>query len=272
MDNVQRSSRSNDDAVDYGYVWFKQQVVKYSFTSRKSSKSLTQLGRGTLVLLGRKRSKVRHGCDKKGKNDLDIEDDATYRSLVELHGLKGSIRFKGCPIHDKNKKCRAYGFLDLELTSDYYKRLLYDLHEDNKALKRMNKMSGVMEDSSKRLPNNSNNPLNPNSQKKQLIIKMAKGKEFIILSSDSSTDEDTIEVPSIASLPKERLSIVRVPKEGPSQECSTDKDTTNKDSNDKDTIDESYSPNSKESGNLGIVQTKEMGKERFEVEADVNGS
>ncbi|GJY48298.1 hypothetical protein Tco_0438254 [Tanacetum coccineum] len=113
---------------------------------------------------------------------------------------------------------------------------------------------------------------------------MAKGKEIIILSSDSSTDEDTIEVPSIASLPKERLSIARVPKEGPSQECSTDKDTTNKDSNDKDTIDESYSPNSKEnvktwdyivkkleSGNLGIVQTKERGKERFEVEADVAG-
>nr|GFA15564.1 ribonuclease H-like domain-containing protein [Tanacetum cinerariifolium] len=37
--------------------------------------------------------------------------------------------------------------------------LLYDLHEENKALKRMNKMSGIMKDSSKRLPNNSYNQM-----------------------------------------------------------------------------------------------------------------
>nr|GEV34691.1 photosystem I assembly protein Ycf4, chloroplast [Tanacetum cinerariifolium] len=68
-------------------------------------------------------------------------------------------RFKGCTIHDKDKICGVYGFLDLELPSDYYKRLLYDLHDENKALKMMNKMSGVMEDSSKRLPNYSNNQM-----------------------------------------------------------------------------------------------------------------
>ncbi|GKD60335.1 hypothetical protein Tco_1297844, partial [Tanacetum coccineum] len=53
-------------------------------------------------------------------------------------------RFKGCPIRDKDKKCGVYGFLDLELPSNYYKRLVYDLHEVNKALKMMNKMSGFM--------------------------------------------------------------------------------------------------------------------------------
>ncbi|GJU16578.1 hypothetical protein Tco_1144544 [Tanacetum coccineum] len=30
-------------------------------------------------------------------------------------------RFRGCPIRDKSKKCGVYGFLDLELPSDYYK-------------------------------------------------------------------------------------------------------------------------------------------------------
>nr|GEW94701.1 hypothetical protein [Tanacetum cinerariifolium] len=68
-------------------------------------------------------------------------------------------RFKGCPIRDKDKTYRVHGFFDLELPSDYYKRLVYDLHEKNKALKMINKMSCVMEDSSKRLPNYSNNQI-----------------------------------------------------------------------------------------------------------------
>ncbi|GJR45923.1 L-arabinokinase-like protein [Tanacetum coccineum] len=54
-------------------------------------------------------------------------------------------RFKGCPIRDKGKKCGVYGFLDLELPGEYYKQLVYNLHEENKALKK-NKMCGVMED------------------------------------------------------------------------------------------------------------------------------
>ncbi|GJS35007.1 hypothetical protein Tco_0533389 [Tanacetum coccineum] len=33
--------------------------------------------------------------------------------------------FRGCPIRDKSKKCGVYGFLDLELPSDYYKGLVY---------------------------------------------------------------------------------------------------------------------------------------------------
>ncbi|GKC94459.1 hypothetical protein Tco_1159901, partial [Tanacetum coccineum] len=97
---------------------------------------------------------------------------------------------------------------------------------------------------------------------------MAKGKGNVV-SSDSSTDEDTIEGPSIESVPKEELSIASVPKEGPSQELlkwygydtveeypkdtfmdttdeyTTNKDTTNKDSTDEDTIDKSYFPKSK---------------------------
>ncbi|GJX45127.1 reverse transcriptase domain-containing protein [Tanacetum coccineum] len=67
-------------------------------------------------------------------------------------------RFRGCPIHDKSKKCGVYGFLDQELPSDYYKSLVYNLHEENKALKKMNKVPGVvMEDSSKGFSNKSNN-------------------------------------------------------------------------------------------------------------------
>ncbi|GKE30799.1 hypothetical protein Tco_1446183 [Tanacetum coccineum] len=67
-------------------------------------------------------------------------------------------RFRGCLIRDKSKKCGVYGFLDLELPGDYYKWLVYNLHEENKALKKMNKMPGVvMEDSSKGFSNKSNN-------------------------------------------------------------------------------------------------------------------
>ncbi|GJV70512.1 hypothetical protein Tco_1490507 [Tanacetum coccineum] len=57
-------------------------------------------------------------------------------------------RFRECLIRDKSKKCGVYGFLDLELPGDYYKSLVYNLHEENKALKKMNKVPGVvMEDS-----------------------------------------------------------------------------------------------------------------------------
>ncbi|GJV21254.1 hypothetical protein Tco_1370274 [Tanacetum coccineum] len=64
--------------------------------------------------------------------------------------------FKGCPIRDKSKKCGVYGFLDLELPSDYYKGLVYSLHEENKALKRMNRMPvGVMDGTSGVVSNNS---------------------------------------------------------------------------------------------------------------------
>ncbi|GKA27382.1 hypothetical protein Tco_0713550 [Tanacetum coccineum] len=45
-----------------------------------------------------------------------------------------------------------------ELPGDYYKSLVYNLHEENKALKKMNKVPGVvMEDSSKGFSNKSNN-------------------------------------------------------------------------------------------------------------------
>ncbi|GJX02249.1 hypothetical protein Tco_0186162 [Tanacetum coccineum] len=53
-------------------------------------------------------------------------------------------------------KCGVYGFLDLELPSDYYKGLVYSLHEENKALKRMNRMPvGVMDGTSGVVSNNS---------------------------------------------------------------------------------------------------------------------
>ncbi|GJZ28519.1 hypothetical protein Tco_0573166 [Tanacetum coccineum] len=127
--------------------------------------------------------------------------------------------------------CRVYMFLDLELPSDYYKRLVYDLHEENKALKRMNKLSGVMEDSSKRLPNYSNNQM-VKDLKDDLTFVKSKLKVYdrlfsvvfvcvvflnlIVLSSDSSTDEDMNEGPSVARVPIEGPSVASVPKEGPS--------------------------------------------------------
>ncbi|GJY86213.1 hypothetical protein Tco_0500239 [Tanacetum coccineum] len=45
-------------------------------------------------------------------------------------------RFKGCPIFDEDEKCHFYGFFDDELPSDYYKKLFFNLHEENKILKK----------------------------------------------------------------------------------------------------------------------------------------
>ncbi|GJZ42640.1 hypothetical protein Tco_0589895 [Tanacetum coccineum] len=171
-------------------------------------------------------------------------------------------RFKGCPIRDKDKKCRVYGFLNLELPPDYYKQLLYDLHEETKALKRMNKMLGVMEDSSKRLPNYSNNQMSLATVAWDPYLGLQLLPDVIFLSSDGSTDEDINEGPSKGRVPKEGpFFLGRVIKEGPSVEgllewygydsikdylsdtyfSSTDKDTTYKDSTDEDNIEVSYS-------------------------------
>ncbi|GJT45921.1 hypothetical protein Tco_0954636 [Tanacetum coccineum] len=99
-------------------------------------------------------------------------------------------RSKVCPIRDKSKKCGVYGFLDLELPGDYYKSLVYNLHDENKALKKMNKVPGVvMEDSSKGFSNKSNNE---NDLKADLNI--------IVLSSES---EDVNDGPSKGKVPKD---------------------------------------------------------------------
>ncbi|GJR91508.1 hypothetical protein Tco_0215519 [Tanacetum coccineum] len=45
-------------------------------------------------------------------------------------------RFKGCPIFDEDAKCNFYGFFDDELPSDYHKQLFFQLHEENKMLKK----------------------------------------------------------------------------------------------------------------------------------------
>ncbi|GJT80323.1 hypothetical protein Tco_1054665 [Tanacetum coccineum] len=77
-------------------------------------------------------------------------------AFLSIHDATIKIRFRGCPIRDKSKKCGVYGFLDLELPSDYYKGLVYSLHEENKALKRMNRMPvGVMDGTSGVVSNNS---------------------------------------------------------------------------------------------------------------------
>ncbi|GKE03373.1 hypothetical protein Tco_1395391 [Tanacetum coccineum] len=90
-----------------------------------------------------------------------------------------SRRFKRCPIRDKGKKYGVYGFLDLELPGEYYKQLVYNLHKENKALKK-NKMCGVMEDSSKGYSNYSIN---------QQMVKDLKA-EIIVISSSSEDISD----------------------------------------------------------------------------------
>ncbi|GJR08275.1 bifunctional riboflavin kinase/FMN phosphatase-like protein [Tanacetum coccineum] len=83
------------------------------------------------------------------RDDIDDDDDGD-------DGQEQGERFRGCPIRDKSKKCGVYGFLDLELPSDYYKGLVYSLHKENKALKRMNRMPvGVMDGTSGVVSNNS---------------------------------------------------------------------------------------------------------------------
>ncbi|GJW72336.1 hypothetical protein Tco_0129253 [Tanacetum coccineum] len=110
----------------------------------------------------------------------------------------------------------AWTLENADLPSDYYKWLLYDLHEENKDLKRINKMSGVIEDSSKRLPNYSNNHM-VKDLKDDLNFVKSKLKVFDYLNvSSSDIDEDMNEAPSVASVPKEGPSVASVPKEGPS--------------------------------------------------------
>ncbi|GJT74423.1 hypothetical protein Tco_1041148 [Tanacetum coccineum] len=179
-------------------------------------------------------------------------------------------RFKGCPIRDKDKKCGVYGFLDLELPSDYYKRLFYDLHEENKALKRMNKMSAVMEDSSKRLTNYSNNQM-VQDLKDDLTFVKSKLKVYdrlilvvfgcvvflsvIVLSSDS---EDINDGPSKGKVSKEEPTVASVPNVDEYLKDtffdSTDNDTTNNNIMDDYISDESDSPKSKSEGKCLSVE------------------
>lgn len=79
-------------------------------------------------------------CDCDPPHPLPVQ---TAWSTIENVGR----RFRGCPVREKSKKCGVFGFLDDELPSLYFKQLLYNLHHENKALKK-NKMCDVMEDSS----------------------------------------------------------------------------------------------------------------------------
>ncbi|GJW02307.1 mitochondrial import inner membrane translocase subunit TIM13 [Tanacetum coccineum] len=53
---------------------------------------------------------------------------------------------------DEDEKCHFYGFFDDELPSDYYKKLFFNLHEENKMLK---KNLGKNMYKNKKKPNNS---------------------------------------------------------------------------------------------------------------------
>ncbi|GJX75479.1 hypothetical protein Tco_0314074 [Tanacetum coccineum] len=65
---------------------------------------------------------------------------AIYEQIVWT--LKNPQRiFKGCPVRDKTKECNVYGFLDVELPSQYYKELLFNLYHENKQLKGILKKS-----------------------------------------------------------------------------------------------------------------------------------
>ncbi|GJQ88947.1 hypothetical protein Tco_0000086 [Tanacetum coccineum] len=143
--------------------------------------------------------------------DIPPHDMLCYRlSIYEVD----DIRLKILPISPK---------IYLELPSDYYKSLVYNLHEENKALKKMNKVPGVvMEDSSKGFSNKSNNEndlkadlsfvksklkvydrlLNPNLIKSSShSTQWVKVKlNIIVLSSDS---EDVNDGPSKGKVPKD---------------------------------------------------------------------
>ncbi|GKA47801.1 hypothetical protein Tco_0740759 [Tanacetum coccineum] len=147
-------------------------------------------------------------------------------------------------------------------------QLLNDLHEENKALNKMNKISGVMEDSSKQMSNNSNNQM-VKDLKADLTFVKSKLKMYdrlllvvvlcVVFLSLDVYEEDEINTGyngfinssnSSTSLERTSLelsngpSIASVHREGPSQEFLKwyeyfiDEDTTDMDTTDKDTIDE----------------------------------
>ncbi|GJS64422.1 hypothetical protein Tco_0678986 [Tanacetum coccineum] len=99
------------------------------------------------------------------------------------------------PHSRQRKKCSVYGFLDLELPGEYYKQLVYNFHEENKALKK-NKMCGVMEDSSKGYSNYSINQQMVKDLKADLTFVKSKLKvlainiEIIVISSSSEATSD----------------------------------------------------------------------------------
>ncbi|GKB09936.1 hypothetical protein Tco_0843859 [Tanacetum coccineum] len=162
--------------------------------------------------------------------------------------LGSSISYRrDAPFATKIKKCGVYGFLDLELPSDYYKHLLNDLHEENKALNRMNKISGVMEDSSKRMSNNSNNQM-VKDLKADLTFVKSELKMYdrlllvvvlcVVFLSLDVYEEDEINTCMFRST-------YRWLEKDTTDEDSTDKDITDKNTTDEDTVDESYFPKSK---------------------------
>ncbi|GKD24988.1 hypothetical protein Tco_1231202 [Tanacetum coccineum] len=85
-----------------------------------------------------------------------------------------------------------YGFLDLELLGEYYKQLVYNLHEENKALKK-NKMCGVMEDSSKGYSNYSINQQMVKDLKADLTFVKSKLKVYDRLFSGEAISDNQSE-------------------------------------------------------------------------------
>nr|GEX41899.1 hypothetical protein [Tanacetum cinerariifolium] len=115
-----------------------------------------------------------------------------------------------------------------------YSMLLYDLHEENKALKRMNKMSGIMKDSSKQMS------INPNNQ----MVKDLKDDLTFVKSKVKVYDRLLLVVFVCVVF----LSLVTwygyAIDEDATVEDTADTDTTDEDTTDLD-IDESFFPKSK---------------------------
>nr|GEX24013.1 RNA-directed DNA polymerase, eukaryota, reverse transcriptase zinc-binding domain protein [Tanacetum cinerariifolium] len=185
-------------------------------------------------------------------NDMVVEDSMMVEEIYD--DVASTDRM------DDNGYDAIYVY-ERKLPSDYYNWLVYDLHEGNKALKRKNKMSGVKEDSSKRLPT---------TQTVRCIEKD---------NTDKSIKDDYASDVSYSSKSKSEGNNLLVGKKA-SQKVMKNK-------NAEDTRDLSYTPKSYvrvangktwdeiveklETRKLEIGQTKERAKQRFEIDVDVYG-
>nr|GEU92550.1 hypothetical protein CTI12_AA549320 [Tanacetum cinerariifolium] len=75
---------------------------------------------------------------RSNRRDIYFYNNATHYDChppLRVHGqiawtpINPGRRFKACPIYDMDQKCGFYGFTDIELPSDCYKDLLYNIHE-----------------------------------------------------------------------------------------------------------------------------------------------
>nr|GEV50311.1 reverse transcriptase domain-containing protein [Tanacetum cinerariifolium] len=168
-------------------------------------------------------------------DDNEVDDNFPGETLMEINNkdepwfadyLVGDIIPKRMTYQQKNKffsDPKHYFWEELfffkvcsdELPGDYYKWLVYYLHEENKALKKMNKMPGVvMEDLSKGFSNKSNN-------KKDLKADLSFVKSKLKVYDRLFDSEDVNDGPSKGKVPKDM-------NDGSTDEETSEDETTNK--------------------------------------------